>query len=658
MKADAIKRALLLNSLHQDAFTVLQTGPGNPESSDLKELVKKLDEYYTKKSVVFVERFQFYGATKIKSESAQEWSVRLNDEKKDITSAQVSNTAIIEESAMAGILECDVEMKQEPREAELNWVSKRRVPNQEKNRKTNAAIRSHTTSAAGSSGLSGGWAVPGGSEGGRSGNVKCFRCGKGHYVNKCPYPEYQDAHEDVEEEYAPVLCSRQKSDKPIIVDISLNGASIKMELDSGAAMSILPLNLYRKYFVIQEVSDTNVTLINFSGDKIHPEGTVILQVTFNSSEKCREDFKQISDEHKKQNGRRWKCDSCSNEVMSVGVNKLGMSTDPTGRVQSEHITLTKIMSKLIQLEKNYNEIHNLYVQQINVNKSLQEDLKEAYNFSKSTVSNLLICFNDVMESKISASNSKLSNDSKIFSEFTIKELVSNATKNLKTELTYLIANETHQIFSAAPRTENLSTEYQATPQEKSQKHFDVSAVDKLSRGGNKLWRGGDNKKEQNFKELADNESSLSLEEHLSTEVLNVQTHLKCNEVINLTKDYKPPPNIHPKNFKPATNIHPKINSTKDVPKPDVHPSCSTLPIDIAKMKHETLLDPALKDISSHVRRGWPSNSRFIQIMYFANLVGYFVAKKVVLNTGSSLKQKGALCYEIHTIDGQAKNIDY
>ncbi|KAG5876386.1 hypothetical protein JTB14_022656 [Gonioctena quinquepunctata] len=38
-------------------------------------------------------------------------------------------------------------------------------------------------------------------------------------------------------------------------------------------------------------------------------------------------------------------------------------------------------------------------------------------------------------------------------------------------------------------------------------------------------------------------------------------------------------------------------------------SCSTLPIDLAKMKHGTLLDPALKDISSYVRSGWPSNSR-------------------------------------------------
>ncbi|KAG5866172.1 hypothetical protein JTB14_031024 [Gonioctena quinquepunctata] len=230
---------------------------------------------------------------------------RLFSEKKDITYAQVLNTAVIEESAMAGILECDEEVKQEPREAELNWVSKRRVPNQEENRKTNAAIRSHTASAAGSSGLPGGWAVPGGSGGGRSANVKCFRCGKGHYANKCPYreyicnkcpikghlssvckrqeqrlhflAEYQEAHEDVEEEYAPVLCLRQKSDKPIIVDISLNDISIKMELDSGAAMSILPLNLYRKYFVIQELSDTDVTLINFSGDKIYPEGTVTLQ---------------------------------------------------------------------------------------------------------------------------------------------------------------------------------------------------------------------------------------------------------------------------------------------------------------------------------------------------------------------------------------------
>ncbi|XP_074028902.1 uncharacterized protein isoform X2 [Leptinotarsa decemlineata] len=216
--SDSVKRAILLNSLHQNAYTLLQTlcVPDNPENTDLKNLVKKLDEYYTKKSVVFVERFNFYTAAKLKSESAQKWSSRLNklamncefdtsfdtklcdkfitgynpgkvrnklfSEKKDVTYAEALNIAIIEESALTGIIECESEMKQEPREADINWMSKRRAPAQIKHCRGSHSSQSQASASPG--------CFRGRKEGGGSANernVKCFRCGKGHYANKCPF---------------------------------------------------------------------------------------------------------------------------------------------------------------------------------------------------------------------------------------------------------------------------------------------------------------------------------------------------------------------------------------------------------------------------------------------------------------------------------------
>lgn len=149
-----------------------------------------------------------------------------------------------------------------------------------------------------------------GAQGG-DGGKRCFRCGKSsHFANLCPYKNYicnncgrrghiraacaalkdmntsRDMHffdvddKDVETDNMPVFLICSDMDKPIFVEIALNGTVVKFQLDSGAAVSILPYNLYQRYFCKQKLSETTITLLNFSGHKIKPLGKLNLNVMY------------------------------------------------------------------------------------------------------------------------------------------------------------------------------------------------------------------------------------------------------------------------------------------------------------------------------------------------------------------------------------------
>ncbi|XP_074032823.1 uncharacterized protein [Leptinotarsa decemlineata] len=207
---DNIKRAILLNGLHQDAYGLLQTlcVPDEPETSSLVILTGHLDNYFKKQNVVFVERFSFYSAFKQETESAQEWSARLKklsmycdfgesfdtklcdkfitgynpgkvrnklfSEKSSVTFSNALQVALTEEAAQVGMLQCDSEIKREPNEIDVNRIVQR-----------NGGRKEASSSSSVEKGHS--------SFGGRAAGevfrvkVKCFRCGKDHLANVCPY---------------------------------------------------------------------------------------------------------------------------------------------------------------------------------------------------------------------------------------------------------------------------------------------------------------------------------------------------------------------------------------------------------------------------------------------------------------------------------------
>ena len=71
----------------------------------------------------------------------------------------------------------------------------------------------------------------------------------------------------------------------IWVKPKVNGHTLKMELDTGSAISTLPLETYKETFPNTPLVDTTAILKTYSGEKITPEGKLLVRVEHNNQVK-------------------------------------------------------------------------------------------------------------------------------------------------------------------------------------------------------------------------------------------------------------------------------------------------------------------------------------------------------------------------------------
>ena len=71
----------------------------------------------------------------------------------------------------------------------------------------------------------------------------------------------------------------------IWVTPKINGHTLKMELDTGSAISTLPLKKYKEMFADTPLVDTIAILKTYSGEKIKPEGKLLVRVEHNDQVK-------------------------------------------------------------------------------------------------------------------------------------------------------------------------------------------------------------------------------------------------------------------------------------------------------------------------------------------------------------------------------------
>ena len=67
----------------------------------------------------------------------------------------------------------------------------------------------------------------------------------------------------------------------IWIEPSINGRSLKMELDTGSALSIIPLRLYSAHFADLELSPSSVVLKTYTGERVRPTGALDVTVECN-----------------------------------------------------------------------------------------------------------------------------------------------------------------------------------------------------------------------------------------------------------------------------------------------------------------------------------------------------------------------------------------
>ena len=131
----------------------------------------------------------------------------------------------------------------------------------------------------------------------------CLQCGKrGHITRACPAennsrPSYawskhqrQSAHHRLskthaleEEEDATLFNTTASSAraKALMVEPTINGTPIRMELDTGSIVSIILYCLYRHHLSGLPLSPTSVVLKTYSDERVKPLGVISVDVEYN-----------------------------------------------------------------------------------------------------------------------------------------------------------------------------------------------------------------------------------------------------------------------------------------------------------------------------------------------------------------------------------------
>ena len=130
-------------------------------------------------------------------------------------------------------------------------------------------------------------------------DMECRRCGKrGHIARAClqtsskpssthkrrqpPQQRPSKTHALEEEDTALYSTSATPaSAKAMIVQPTINGTPMKMELDTGSALTIIPDRLYQRHLSEQPLAPTSVILRTYSGERIKPLGAIHVEVEYN-----------------------------------------------------------------------------------------------------------------------------------------------------------------------------------------------------------------------------------------------------------------------------------------------------------------------------------------------------------------------------------------
>lgn len=124
-------------------------------------------------------------------------------------------------------------------------------------------------------------------------NAKCFQCNKkGHIKRACRSRQFKESpgkhkrhvrtlalpHSNLQS----VKAAAEVRAKPIMVEVTINDLPVNMELDTGAAVSVMSVSQFRSLFPSAQFRRTSLTLRTYTNERVKPCGVAFVAVQCNA----------------------------------------------------------------------------------------------------------------------------------------------------------------------------------------------------------------------------------------------------------------------------------------------------------------------------------------------------------------------------------------
>lgn len=366
------KTAVLLSVMGPKTYNLLRNlmSPNKPASKPYKEIVKVLQEHLNPKPLVIAERFRFHNRNQKKNESVTDYMAELRrlsehcEFKEGLSDALRDRLVcgLVHEGTQKRLLtEKDLTLARALEIAvSVETAAKDAVELQKKGSSSECTVNKMTAK--------------------RSDNrPACYRCGKkshspdecwfkdkdcnqcnrrGHIQKVCKTKQKErkpnvkwrnkkvnemnedNSNESNSDEYEQELAClelhsvKENKQNVIWVTPEIEGQKLKMELDTGSALSIISYKDYKNKFAKMKLKHTPVTLKTYTGEKVSPLGKLKVKVKYEKTKRVL-DLYVVQNDNVPLFGREW-LRSIQLNWKSIKVMEMSSeSTEPTpGRLRN------------------------------------------------------------------------------------------------------------------------------------------------------------------------------------------------------------------------------------------------------------------------------------------------------------------------------------
>lgn len=297
---EGIQVATLISLIGTPVYKILRDlcYPTSPKDKKYKDLCEFLKKQYSPQLSDWRERAKFYELAQEPNEPVTEWYARIRSASVNCNFGE-RLVNVLKDKFVTGlhrgqlydrVCEEDVEVELE----KLISIAQKKesMPTQQVNKISTGYNNNRRPQAVRSRAPQ-----PKSAENRRSIKPKCKHCGKNHN-GVCKYADYtcnfcnrvghlssicrskskSNNFVEVESELYVIGENSSDIDNPFTVVVGIDGKKHKMLIDSGAAISCMSFEVYKKHFDAHKLYNSNIKLKGYTGNPIKPKGYINLNV--------------------------------------------------------------------------------------------------------------------------------------------------------------------------------------------------------------------------------------------------------------------------------------------------------------------------------------------------------------------------------------------